>query len=64
MHSVFNISMDPGLIIICLFLFAIGLGVFIYYGDFTCGSNNEEPEQQNSSSCDSDSTVRVTSPIH
>jgi hypothetical protein len=61
MHSIFNNSMDAGLIIVFVFIFALGLGIFLYCGEECCRSNEEE---ENRSARDSESTVRVTSPIH
>jgi hypothetical protein len=53
--------MDAGLIIVFVFIFALGLGIFLYCGEECCRSNEEE---ENRSARDSESTVRVTSPIH
>ena len=60
MHNIFNNNMDAGLIIVCIFIFAIGIGIFIYGGEECCISTEEE----NSSDHNSESTVRVSSPIH
>ena len=62
MYNIFNTNMDPSLIIMCLFLFSIGIGVIIYYGEECC--KNTEHEEENRSDSNSESTVRVTSPIH
>ena len=60
MHSISNNSMDAGLIIVFVFIFALGIGIFLYCGEECCRSTEEE----NRSARDSESTVRVTSPIH
>lgn len=55
--------MDAGLIIILIFISAIGVGTYLYI----CGECCESPQEQERgdiSPRSSESTVRVTSPIH
>ena len=56
--------MDAGLIIVCIFLFVIGVTTFLYMGGGDCCESHEEQEDGTLSPASSDSTVRVTSPIH
>ena len=63
MYNIFNIIMDAGLIIILIFISAIGVGTYLYI----CGECCESPQEQERgdiSPRSSESTVRVTSPIH
>ena len=56
--------MDAGLIIVCIFLFVVGVTTILYLGGGDCCESPEEQEDGTLSPASTDSTVRVTSPIH
>lgn len=64
MYNIFNINMDAGFIIILIFIFGMGVGTYLYMCGECCESHPEEQEREDISCSSSETTVRVTSPIH